>query len=994
MTLAVHAPTMIQKRSGEVVPFDSSKIASALSRCFLAMEVIPQVPVDELVIRVVNIVWARWADSATVEQVQDIVEMVLQAAGEYAAAKRYILYRAEHERQRVERPIPDEVRAAFELDRTFFPTQLQRFQFYDKYARFSYEHGRRETYVEAVDRVINQLRRLVEMNANPLPPDLYERIRTGMLEMRAMPSMRLLSMAGPAFERDNSCMYNCVYEPIDGIEAWVEAMWLSMAGCGVGFSVEQEYVEQFPRVQRQLGRAPELHVVEDSSEGWCDALRRGCEAWFNGGDVRFDYTLIRPAGAILRIKGGRASGSAPLKRLLDFTRARILSRQGTTLRTIDAHDITCAVGSAAVSGGVRRTAMISIFDADDGAMLTAKSGDFERENNQRWNANNSAVWDNVDNLTQDQFIGQFMEMVRSGRGEPGIFNREAARNLKPERRASNFQFGSNPCFHPDTLIETAYGPKRIEDITQPTWVYSMAENGSLCLKRASASWKTRENAETLAITTVNGKTLIVTPEHKIFIDGRGWVEARDVRVKDRVVALLRKRRGAKYVGVRLTTETQMADERMEHVFIWEGIHGKKPEGHDIHHVDTNTYHNSLDNFELLTHSEHARLTRLSNANNHQVRGDGGRFISGPESRRGVKAVLDVPVEMKAGFHQYATVVAISAGPTTDVYDIQVEDTHNVVANGMVAHNCGEIVLRPWQMCNLTAAVARRDDTYDTLREKVELAAIIGTIQSLGTYFPTLRPQWKQNCDEERLLGVDITGQLDCPLLTGASGGEVMHKLKRVAVETNVQIASMLGINRSASVTTVKPSGNISQLLDCASGIHARWAPYYIRNVRVSASSALAKVLRDSGAPMQPENGDDPANPHTWVVSFPVKAPDGSITRSVRTAIDQCNYWLRNKRCWTEHNPSVTITYKPDEVIDVMRWVWNHRHSIGGMAFLPDFDAKYDQLPYIEIDQTEYEQRVAEFPEIDFVKVYRYESEDWTIASQLPSCDGPICAVDE
>ena len=745
------SPREIVKRDGRVVPFDATRIAEALERCLAGLGRPGEADlVRGLVQRVVYALTAKVTGAApTVEQVQDLVEVTLHAAGEFEAAKRYILYRHEHAKERAIRPVPDEVREAFAADARYFPTELQRFQFYDKYARFNHEAGRRETYPEAVERVVAQYERLL-VGYGPLPRGTLPGIRGAMLGMRAMPSMRMLSMAGPAFERDNAVQYNCTYLPMDGPEAWCEAMWLSMAGCGVGFSVEREYVETFPRVARQRGAPTGTWVVPDSSRGWCEALRVGCEAWFAGDDLTFDYREIRPRGAILKTKGGRASGPEPLKKLLDLTRARILARQGSTLRPIDVHDIACAVGGAAVSGGVRRTAMISIFDGDDVAMAGAKSGDFERDNAQRWNANNSAVWDDVAGMTQEQFVTQFMEMVTSGRGEPGIFNREAARALAPSRRRRDIAFGVNPC--------------------------------------------------------------------------------------------------------------------------------------------------------------------------------------------------------------------------------------------------GEIILRPHGMCNLTTVVARVDDTLESLREKVTQAAIMGTIQSLGTQFPYLRPMWKQNAEEERLLGVSIGGQLDCPLLTGHQGAWVLRQLRETAVRVNRETAEALGIAPSASVTCVKPDGNSSQLLDMSSGIHARWAPYYVRNVRVSGSSALAKVLKDAGTPMEPENGDDPVDPHTWVVSFPVKAPEGAVTRNDRSAVDQCRHWLMNKVNWTEHNPSVTITYRPDEVIALMTWVWEHRSMIGGMAFLPSYDAKYAQLPYIEIDRAEYERRVREFPRIDFEKMYRYEHEDWTVAAQTVACVTGLCEV--
>lgn len=735
-------PATIVKRDGRVVPFDSERIERAIGKCFASLGYKPVTPIPDLTRQVVNIVAAKY-QQPTVEQVQDIVEMVLQSAGEYEAAKHYILYRAEHAKMRRERPIPEAVRRAFAESDAYFPTQLQKFQYYDKYARFNYELGRRETWIETVDRAVDYLH---ELAGDRLPVATYDRLRRAILEMRAMPSMRLLAMAGEAARRNNITIYNCSYQPVESIDSFVEALIISMSGCGVGFSVERKYVENFPRIKRQLGKKPVTFVVADSAEGWADALRFGLQTWFEGGDVNFDLTQLRPAGAPLRTKGGRASGPEPFRVMLDFVRARILARQGSFLRPLDAHDIMCAVGNAAVSGGVRRTAMISLFDADDDEMRLCKSGDFERENSQRWNANNSAVW--LDgSLTQQEFIKHFLEMVESGRGEPGIFSRAAANNLKPARRAAA-EFGTNPC--------------------------------------------------------------------------------------------------------------------------------------------------------------------------------------------------------------------------------------------------GEILLRPWEFCNLTAAVARVDDTFETLREKVEIATIIGTIQSLATHFPGLRPMWKQNCEEERLLGVDITGQMDSPI---AQDAEVKARLRQIAIEVNRDIAAQLGINASAAITCVKPSGNSSQLLDCASGLHARWAPYYIRNVRVAAHSPIYKVLRDAGAPMDPENGQTAENANTWVVHFPVKAPPGAITHNSRSAVEQCEYWLQNKIYWTEHNPSCTITYRPDEVIDLMKWVWEHRDQIGGLSFLPAFDANYAQMPYVEISQEEYERLAAKFPVIDFAKLYYYEDEDLTTAAQELACVAGVCDVD-
>jgi len=222
---------------------------------------------------------------------------------------------------------------------------------------------------------------------------------------------------------------------------------------------------------------------------------------------------------------------------------------------------------------------------------------------------------------------------------------------------------------------------------------------------------------------------------------------------------------------------------------------------------------------------------------------------------------------------------------------------------------------------------------------------------------------------------------------------VMSRLRQVAVETNRKITQQLGINQAASVTCVKPSGNSSQLFDCASGLHARWSSYYVRNVRVGTHTPMFKVLQDSGVPMDPENGQSKDSANTWVAHFPVKSPEGAVVRKGRSAIRQCEYWLQNKIHWTEHNPSVTITYHPDEVIELIKWVWEHRDMIGGMSFLPAFDAKYAQMPFEEVDRETYEALAAKFPNIDFSKLYRYEEEDYTKAAQELACIAGACEIE-
>jgi len=310
------------------------------------------------------------------------------------------------------------------------------------------------------------------------------------------------------------------------------------------------------------------------------------------------------------------------------------------------------------------------------------------------------------------------------------------------------------------------------------------------------------------------------------------------------------------------------------------------------------------------------------------------------------------------------------------------------------NSCGEIYLQNRSFCNLTQAVARPNDTLETLRRKVRIATILGTIQSLATNYPHLRTDWGQHGREERLLGVDITGQMDCDLLRrGDFDSEValMH-LRDYARSVNETYAARLGIGASMAITCNKPSGNSSALLNCAPGINARKIRYGIRNARVSASSPVFKVLQACGVPMDPENGQNADTATTWVVHFPMCAPEGSIVESERSAIQQLDHWMLNKRYWTEHNPSVTITYSPDEMIDVISWVWEHREEIGGISFLPRSNSVYRQMPYEETSKAEYEAALAAFPAIDWAMIAAYEREDTTTSSRELACSAGGCEL--
>ena len=737
------------KRDGTVVPFDREKIETAIALCYrdtfhnvLSTEL--EQHVDAVIAKCNELGWD--AEHPYVEDIQTSIEHVLIDMNLPEQVRHFMLFREKRAQLRESAAIPITVEMAFSSADGYFAEEYQRFMFYDKYSRYNRSNMRRETWVETVQRVVDYLR---ELSHDRFDDGIYAELEAGILNMEVMPSMRLLAMAGPAARRNPIALYNCAYLPVDSIASFTEALYISMAGCGVGFSVENQHVSKLPPIVRR-GLETVEHVVEDSSEGWVEALTFALTSFFAGKNVTIDYSRIRPAGSILKIKGGHASGPAPLKALINF--ADILFSKRQRLSSLDAHDLMCKVGDAAVAGGVRRTAMLSLFDFDDELMLNCKSGASIPPH--RWNANNSAVINN--DMSQAAIMSFMNTMHQSARGEPGIFSRVSANDSLPDRR-------------------------------------------------------------------------------------------RDLA-------------GTDYIN-----------------------YGTNP--------------------------------------------------------------------------------------------------------------CGEIILREYQFCNLSSVVCRADDTKESLLQKIRLATIIGTIQSTAVEFPVLRSIWSENCAEERLLGVDLNGQRDCPLFVGAGSEELLKELKIRAKSINSMYAQMLSIPESSAITCVKPSGNSSQLLNASSGLHPRWSQYYVRNMRVSANSPMYKLYKLYNVPMVPENGQSAATATTWVISFPVKSPDAAIVASDLTAVDQCNYWLKVKQQYTEHNPSVTITYKVNELLDVAKWVHTNQHLINGMAFLPRYDSAYDNMPYVEITRDEYVKLKREFPSrINYARLYALELYDQTTAAQELACLSGVCEI--
>jgi ribonucleoside-diphosphate reductase alpha chain len=750
----------IQKRDGRILPFEFDKIVSAIEK---AMKASNEGSMDEAVVvahkvagEMMRIAKTYKNFLPTVEGCQDEVERQLMLSDYIQTSKNYILFRAKRAEERKENgEVPEHVKKLAEESKQYFKgNPLGEFVYLRTYARWIESEQRRETWIETVDRYVGFMK---ENLADKLTKKEYAEIREAILKQEVMPSMRAMQFAGAPAKKCNTCFYNCSFTAPVKLQDFAEIMYLSMQGCGVGYAVESQNVQQLPQIEKQTGEKIPKHVVADTKEGWCDALTLGLNTWYAGKDVDFDFGLIRPAGARLKTMGGKASGPEPLMSLLSFAREKILRRQGRRLRNIDAHDIICKIGECVVAGGVRRTAMISLSDLDDVEIRDAKKGQFYLTDPWRSVANNSAVYESKP--SNAELMDEWVALMKSGTGERGIFNRGSLEKTMPERR----------------------------------------------------------------------------------------------------IKLLQKK------------------------------HGKK-----------------------------------------------------------------------TGFI------------------------------GQVGTNpCGEIILQSKQFCNLSEVIARADDTEKSLLRKARLATLLGTYQSTLVKFNYISKEWTDNCEAERLLGVSITGQWDCPAVRDP---KVMRKMREMAKKTNEGYAKRFGIPMSSSITCVKPSGTVSQTFNCSSGIHPRHSQYYIRRVRISATDSLYKMMKDQGVQAHPEVGQTEGEASTYVLEFPVKAPNGSVFKNDLSAIEQLEYWKMVKLNFTEHNPSATISVGDEEWVQCVAWISDNWDIIGGLSFLPRENHVYRLAPYETIDKKRYEELAAKFPVIDYSKLVIYERTDETEQKKELACAGGTCEI--
>ncbi len=505
-------------------------------------------------------------------------------------------------------------RDVFQDNKKYFDNQMSEYVFYSKYSRWRDDLGRREVWSETVERACNYL---IELSENKLSKRDYKRIHDAMLRMEVMPSMRLLAMAGKAARRSPVSCFNCASTAMNEIAAFVEIMYLSMNGVGVGFSVERQFTNKLPVIQRQhvSPRGNIMHTVPDSTEGWCDAFRMGLSIWWGGGDVVFDYSQIRPAGAVLKTKGGTASGYLPLKKLLDFSRDLILRNQGKRLSTVDVYDIVTKTADCVVMGGVRRSACLCLFDFDDDAMMTSKNGEYWVDRPWRSNANNSAVW--TRELTKDE-IDAFFEAMHDGfNGEPGFFSRYATMKTLPIRRDREHVYGTNACVTGDTLVAVADGRGVVR-------FDELAKDG-----KDIPVYAADKKGKTVVRMMRNPRQTGFKPVYRVMFDGGDYIDATDnhkfmgkdgkyVRVKDlsrghRVRVIHR------FEGL-ITLSKDKSNRSLykwirgsgykatEHGLISDFFSGNRRGKNDIvHHKDFNSLNNAPNNLVVMTKSEHRTL---------------------------------------------------------------------------------------------------------------------------------------------------------------------------------------------------------------------------------------------------------------------------------------------------------------------------------------------------------------------------------------------------
>ena len=818
------------------------------------------------------------------------------------------------------------------------------------YAKFLPHLGRREILEESINREM-----MMHLDKFPkLSRDIVKAFRK-VHDLEVMPSMRGLQFAGDAIIKNNARQYNCSFTPIDHVKCFSESLFLLLSGVGVGFSVQNRHVSRLPKIgiPREEGR----FIIHDSILGWAQAVDALMDAYFNNSiKPVFDYSAIRPKGSYLVTTGARAPGPEPLKYMLQTVESRLKEAQGRKLRPIEVHDIVCLISDCVLAGGIRRAALLSLFDRDDTEMLKAKSGDWWVKHPYRARANNSAVLPRSE-VTKEEFMEIFRACKDSGAGEPGF------------SWTNNPDWGFNPCVTGDTEILTREGYVRIDsvvDTEQEIW------NG---FEWSTVTPKvTGRNQQLLTITFSDGRLLTCTPYHKFHIstDYRGGTKVVEARDLESGMKLIKHEFPLIEGGVEYEhayTQGFISAEGMDDYNFFTLYEPKRcvvnrlTGGALVSWDDEqkrgrfSIKHTKLPkNFVPFNWSVKSRLDWLSglfDGDGTELREGGLQLVSVdrkfldnvqkllstlgiqskvtmankagyrpmPDGHGGTKEfycqdayrILVGAVQMqqlkKLGLKcermafdktpqrdasQFVTVVDVTeAGTAEKVYCFNEPKRHLGIFGGVITGQCHEIALNPNQFCNLSTINQTGIKNEKDFLDRVYSATLLGTLQAAYTDFPFLRSKWKETTEREALIGASFTGIADA---AGIVTPDMLEKGAKLALEVNEKYAKKIGINPAARLTAIKPEGTSSTVLGSSSGIHARHAEYYLRRVRMNKNDALASYL-SSVVPELVE--DDVTSSNGIVVTIPQESPAGAIIRDAETAMSLFNRAMMYNKHWVD-----------------------------------------------------------------------------------------------
>lgn len=739
--------------------------------------------------------------------------------------------------------------------------------------------------------------------------------------------------------------------------AWL--MSASMMGVGIGYSTIG--VEKLDiRVSEPTGDM-QFYTVPDSREGWAESTRLLINSFLtcNGRPVEFDYSEIRPKGALIKSFGTAAPGPLPLIRLHDKLVKIFGEKIGQPIDAVLMNDVANLIGKCVVSGNTRRSALLSYGELNDKDFVNLKNWQVYPERNGAdgwaWMSNNSV------RAHADSDLTPIIDNIVNN-GEPGIVWEDVVRSRGrlsdvPDDKDARFAC-FNPCFHPDTIIETVDGPKRIIDITDPTLVYTRDSEGKLTTRKASAAFLSRKDARTIRVGLQNGTELIVTPEHKLMRRDGTWVEARFLQPGDLLEVFSRTRRGWRYSGVRIASQP-IKEQVMEHRFIWESVYGSIPEGYDVDHINRDHNDNRIENLRLLPHAEHSQLSRTQVPNNHQVHAANGDFA--PSGLHGVKPLSGAIMPDRATrWRKGGTVTYVTEGPISDVYDLTVEDTHCMIANNVVAHNCAEQPLEDFEFCTLADVYVNNHESLEDFKRTIKFAFLYTkTVTLLPTHFEESNAVMQRN----RRIGLSVSGVTDFVdsrlngLQTLRSWWDEGYKTVRTYDKA---YSEWLCVRESSRVTTVKPGGTTSLVAATSAGVH--WTDggeFYTRALRMANDDPMLPALRQSGRVVEP----DVMNPETTVVVyFPIRSRARRSARQV-SLFEKAALAVEAQRLWSDNGVSVTLTFDPErESGDVATVLNMYAGQLKAVSFLPVGNTVYPQQPYTEITEDEYaEASMTMFP---------------------------------